>query len=121
MFNASSSSSTSFQPAQDDVVGLIGGPSSGPKLELAANMHGQLRLGIKTDALKIQSFWEGLLNPELNPGMVEGGEEAVANHPSTRMREREGEDGWAVVRVEGRDWGRVLGIGRLWPRVVACE
>ena len=28
---------------------------------------------------------------------------------------------WAVVRVEGRDWGRVLGVGRLGGRVIACE
>lgn len=40
---------------------------------------------------------------------------------STVMREREGEEAWAVVRVEGKDWGRVLGVGRLGGRVIACE
>jgi len=31
------------------------------------------------------------------------------------------DEGWATVRVEGRDWGRVLGVGRLGGRVIACE
>lgn len=38
-----------------------------------------------------------------------------------REREGEGEGSWSVVRVEGRDWGRVLGVGRLGGRVIACE
>ena len=90
-------------------------------MELAANMHGELRVGIRTEALKIESRWEGLSNPELDPGQVEGGEEGVREHPSTRMKERVGEEGWAVVRVEGRDWGKVLTVGRLGGRVVACR
>ena len=84
-------------------------------------MHGELRLGIKTDALKCESKWTGLSNPELDPGHVDGGEEGVREHPSTRMKEREGEEGWAVVRIDGRDWGRVLSVGRLGGRVIACE
>ena len=36
------------------------------------------------------------------------------------MKEREGEEAWAVVRVEGRDWGRVLGVGRMGGKVIAC-
>ncbi|MCJ1472884.1 hypothetical protein MMC13_001533 [Lambiella insularis] len=95
--------------------------AAGPRLEIAANMHGGLRVGIATEGLRIQSAWEGLSNPELDVGMVEGGEEGVRRHPSTRMKERRGEEGWAVVKVEGRDWGRVLGVGRLGGRVVACK
>ncbi|KAI9813834.1 MAG: hypothetical protein M1827_003624 [Pycnora praestabilis] len=92
----------------------------GPRLEMAANMHGKLRLGIKTDALNISSVWTGLSNPELDPSQVEGGEEGIREHPSTRMKEK-GEDGWAAVRIDGRDWGRVLSVGRLGGKVVACE
>ncbi len=84
-------------------------------------MHGVLRIGVTTAALKIESRWEGLINPELDPGQVEGGEEGVSRHASTLMKERDGEDSWAVVRVEGRDWGKVLGVGRLGGKVVACE
>jgi len=40
-------------------------------------------------------------------------------HPSTIMRAKTGEEGWATVRVEGRDGGRVLGVGRLGGRVIA--
>lgn len=84
-------------------------------------MHGELKVGIRTDALVIESCWRGLTNPELDAERVEGGVEGVRNHPSERMKGVEGEDGWAVVRVEGRDWGRVLGVGRLGGRVIACE
>lgn len=101
--------------------GLQGGVGSGPRLEIAANMHGELRIGIRSDALNVQCKWSGLSNPELDPSQVEGGAAGLAEHPSTRMRGLEGEESWAVVRVEGRDWGRVLGIGRMGGRVVACE
>lgn len=98
---------------------------SGPKLELSANMHGCLRLGLNTDAMRISSLWIGLENPELDPTQVTNGEEGIANHPSTKMKELgdssgQSEEGWATVRVDGRDWGRVLSVGRLGGRVIAC-
>ncbi|KAM3423538.1 Checkpoint protein [Cercospora zeina] len=98
---------------------------SGPKLEISANMHGCLRLALNTDAMRINSLWTGLENPELDPSQVEGGVEGLANHPSTRMKalgdaSGQSEEGWATVRVEGRDWGRVLSVGRLGGRVIAC-
>lgn len=100
--------------------------SIGPRLELSANMHGCLRIACHTEALNIQSCWTGLQNPELDPSQYEGGEEGVAQHPSTRMRQlgdREGrsEEGWAKVRIDGRDWGKVMSVGRLGGRVIACE
>lgn len=101
--------------------GFRGSSAAVPKLELAANMHGCLRMSLKTDAMNISSTWTGLTNPELDPGQVD-----IATHPSTKMRELgdaegRGEEGWAIVRVDGRDWGRVLGVGRLGGRVIACE
>jgi len=101
--------------------GFRGSAAAVPKLELAANMHGCLRLTLKTDAMNISSTWTGLVNPELDPGTVD-----VTTHPSTRMRELGdaeglGEEGWAVVRLDGRDWSKVLGVGRLGGRVYACE
>ena len=97
-----------------------------PKLELSANMHGCLRLRIATDALSISSLWTGLTNPDLDPTQIEGGEEGIRNHPSTRMREVGAEDGgseagWATVRIDGRDWSKVLSVGRLGGRVIACK
>ncbi|KAK4550841.1 hypothetical protein LTR36_000421 [Oleoguttula mirabilis] len=99
--------------------------SSGPKLELSGNMHGCLRLGLSTDAMQINSLWTGLENPELDPSQVAEGEEGLANHPSTKMKALgdstgQSDEGWATVRVEGRDWGKVLSVGRLGGRVIAC-
>ncbi|KAF2168125.1 hypothetical protein M409DRAFT_65640 [Zasmidium cellare ATCC 36951] len=103
----------------------FGSAVSGPKLELSGNMHGCLRLVLNTDAMRINSLWTGLENPELDPSQVVDGEEGLANHPSTRMKavgdsSGQSEEGWATVRVEGRDWGRVLSVGRLGGRVIAC-
>lgn len=99
--------------------------AAGPKLELSGNMHGCLRLSLNTDSLRISSLWTGLENPELDPEQIAEGEAGLVNHPSTRMKELgdstgQSEEGWATVRVEGRDWGRVLSVGRLGGRVIAC-
>ena len=99
--------------------------TAGPKLELSGNMHGCLRLSLNTDSLRISSLWTGLENPELDPDQVAEGEAGLVNHPSTIMKALgdatgQGDEGWATVRVEGRDWGRVLSVGRLGGRVIAC-
>ncbi|KAF2767307.1 HUS1 checkpoint protein [Teratosphaeria nubilosa] len=106
-------------------AGFAGNSVSGPKLELSGNMHGCLRLSLRTDSMNISSLWTGLENPELDPEQIAEGEDGLANHPSTRMKELgdasgQGEEGWATVRVDGRDWGRVLSVGRLGGRVIAC-
>jgi HUS1 checkpoint protein len=98
----------------------------GPRLELAANMHGCLKISTKTDAMNISSVWTGLSNPELDPGIVEGGEDGIREHPSTRMKalgaaDGRSEEGWAKVRIDGRDWGKVMSVGRLGGRVIACR
>lgn len=98
----------------------------GPRLEMAANMHGCLRLSIRTDAMDISSVWTALSNPELDPSQVEGGEEGIRQHPSTRMKQfgsadGQSEEGWATVRIDGRDWSKVMSVGRLGGRVIACE
>ena len=74
-------------------------------------------MSIKTDALNIESVWTGLTNPELDNGQVEDG---VAAHPSTRLK-AQGPDAWSTVRIDGKDWGRVLSVGRLGGRVIACK
>ena len=95
--------------------------STGPKLELSANMHGKLRLTLATDELRIASVWSGLVNPPLDPAHIT--QDQYSQLPSERMREvGDGDElGWAKVRIDGKDWSRVLSIGRLSPRVVACE
>ncbi|EPE29898.1 hypothetical protein GLAREA_01058 [Glarea lozoyensis ATCC 20868] len=96
-----------------------GGANNIPKLELSANMHGSLRLSISTDALNISSVWTGLTNPLLDPNQVNPDGEGLEDHPSTLLRER-GPDAWSTVRIDGRDWGKVLSVGRLGGRVIAC-
>ncbi|KAK5945005.1 Checkpoint protein hus1 [Knufia obscura] len=96
-----------------------------PRLEMSANMHGVLKLAIRTDALNISSHWTNLLNPELDATQFEGGSQAVRDHPSTRMKELGGPDGqdeagWAKVRIDAKDWSRVLSVGRVSSRVVGC-
>ncbi|KAL0465571.1 cell cycle checkpoint protein [Neurospora intermedia] len=89
-----------------------------PKLELSANMHGSLRLRLIADTLDITSVWDSCLeNPELDPAVLPV---PIEEHPSTKYREA-GPDQWATVRVDGKDWSRVLSVGRLEAsRVIAC-
>ncbi|KAF2826555.1 Hus1-like protein [Ophiobolus disseminans] len=102
-----------------------GSVASKPRLEVAANMHGCLRMSIQSDAMSISSVWTDLINPDLDPNEVDGGEAGIADHPSTRMKllgtaDGRSKEGWATVRIDGRDWGKVMSVGRLGGRVVAC-
>ncbi|PSS00818.1 Hus1-like protein [Coniella lustricola] len=99
-----------------DKSGSGGGGAGNPKLELSANMHGSLRLRIATDSLNIESVWHGLDNPQLDPDQLAV---PIEDHPSTVFKEA-GPDKWATVRVDGKDWSRVLSVGRLEGRVIAC-
>lgn len=122
---------TKLAMSNNDASGRSGGGASlssstlGPKLELSANMHGSLKLAIATDALRISSVWTGLVNPPLDPNQLSQTE--IEQLPSERMRalgaEANGDEeaGWAKVRIDGKDWGRVLSVGRLSPKVVACR
>ena len=100
--------------------------TAAPRLELSANMHGSLKIAIRTDALSISSLWTGLANPELDPAHYENGSQAVRDHPSTKMKllggeHGDSEEGWSKVRIDGKDWSRVLSVGRLSVRVIACK
>jgi HUS1 checkpoint protein len=105
---------------------ISGLTSVGPRLEMSANMHGCLKIGISTDAMNISSTWTGLTNPELDPNQHEDGVIDIENHPSTRMKKLgdktgKSEEGWAKVRIDGRDWSKVMSVGRLGAnRVIAC-
>ncbi|ODA79891.1 hypothetical protein RJ55_05488 [Drechmeria coniospora] len=93
-----------------------GAANRSPKLEISANMHGSLRLRITTDTIDIASVWSDLENPELDPAQLD---RPLEQHPSTKFRDA-GPGRWATVRVDGKDWSRVLSVGRLEGRVIAC-
>ncbi len=95
--------------------------SVSPRLELSANMYGSLKISVKTDALDITSRWTGLLNPELDPTQFPD----MADHPTTKMKELgapngENEAAWSRVRIDAKDWSRVLSVGRVCTKVIAC-
>lgn len=90
--------------------------TSSPRLELSANMHGQLKLRIATDSLDVESTWDKLEHPELDPSHFDY---PIEEHNCMRFKAA-GPDKWATVRVDGKDWSRVLGVGRLDGRVIAC-
>ncbi|KAK0727377.1 checkpoint protein Hus1/Mec3 [Lasiosphaeria miniovina] len=92
------------------------GALQNPKLELSANMHGSLRLRLVAETLDITSVWDKLENPELDPAQLTV---PMNEHPST-IYKNAGANKWATVRVDGKDWSRVLSVGRLEGRVIAC-
>ncbi|PWW80482.1 Hus1-like protein [Tuber magnatum] len=84
------------------------------RIAIAANMNGEFKMRLDgNDAVKVESVWTGLMNPLLDPEQVPGG---VENHPSTTREKSE----FAWVRVDGKEWGRVLKVGGISRRVVAC-
>jgi HUS1 checkpoint protein len=115
--------SVSFAGAGANTAATALSTNSSPKLELSANMHGSLRLAIATDELRIASVWSDLVNPPLDPAQMT--QEEMSQLPSELNRKRDASEasdfGWAKVRIDGKDWSRVLSIGRLSPKVVACE
>ncbi|KKY15803.1 putative cell cycle checkpoint protein [Phaeomoniella chlamydospora] len=96
--------------------------TSNPRLTLSATMHGTLRLSLTTPSLSISSSWISLTNPDLDPSQLENGSQSIRDHPSTIMKTYPESDprAWANVTVDAKDWGRVLSVGRLGGRVIAC-
>jgi HUS1 checkpoint protein len=105
-----------LKAVSDRFTRLAAAGRASPKLELQANMHGGLRLRVRADGLDLCSEWSGLENPDLDPAQLDM---PIAEHPSTAFREA-GPGRWASVRVDAKDWSRVLSVGRLEGRVIAC-
>ncbi|KAF9881007.1 Hus1-like protein [Colletotrichum karsti] len=93
-----------------------GSSRTGPKLELSANMFGSLKLRIATESVNVSTTWSGLQNPELDQSQFDM---PLEEHPSVAFTAG-GENKWATVRVDGKDWSKVLSVGRLEGRVVAA-
>ncbi|KAJ2898503.1 Hus1-like protein [Zalerion maritima] len=116
-FTKLAGSSTSSRAAGGGGIAGGAGGDNHPKLELSATMHGRLNLRMQTPEMEIESTWSGLEHPFLDEAQLDV---PLEEHPSEVFR-RLGPDKWATVRVDGRDWSRVLSVGRLnAARVVAC-
>ncbi|KAA8896322.1 checkpoint protein Hus1/Mec3 [Sphaerosporella brunnea] len=84
-------------------LSAFGATSSEPhRLEVSANAAGTFRIALKAADVDVQSQWERLKVT-----------------PETEASGRE-KDRFAVVRIDGRDWVKVLRIGSFAKRVVAC-
>jgi HUS1 checkpoint protein len=81
------------------------------RLILSANMSGEFKMALKGSEVSVESKWRDLQNPVLAEA-VENREE----HPST-IRDQ---TLFATVRVDGREWAKVLKVGNVARRVVAC-
>ena len=80
------------------------------RLVLAANMNAEFKMALRGGEVSVESKWQELQNPVL------ADVESRESHPST-VRDRMS---FAEVRVDGREWAKVLKVGVLAKRVVAC-
>lgn len=72
-------------------------------------MAGQFKMRLANDAVKVESLWKGLNNPNMSVDQVPD---------STEERPQ---DEFAKVTVDGREWGKVLKVGGLAKKVIACR
>lgn len=83
--------------------------SEGSRLILSANMAGQFKMRLVNDAVKVESLWKGLNNPNTNSGQIP---DSTGDRP---------QDEFVKVTVDGKEWGKVLKVGGLAKKVIACE
>ncbi|KAJ3289563.1 hypothetical protein HK104_007379 [Borealophlyctis nickersoniae] len=83
----------------------------GTHLLVSANMSGEFTLKVETDAVKVETFFKNLINPELDPSQVDVSEQPSMNrNPHT----------FAEVRVDVRDFAKFLHSSVINPRNVVC-
>ena len=81
-------------------------------LTLSANLEGELKLGIKTDAIKCETHWRHLMNPEVRN---DDDDEEEGTQLDARDKSR-----FCRLKISGRDWSNVLHVESLAKRVIAC-
>jgi len=84
------------------------------RIVLEGNMNGGFKMRVEADSVRVESAWSGLVNPVLDQDQLMDGEER--EHPS----QTRDPDEYAAVRVEAKDWARVVKVGALGKRVIAC-
>lgn len=83
--------------------------SDASRLILSANMAGQFKMRLVNDAVKVESLWKGLNNPNMD---LEQAPQSTGDRP---------QDEFAKVTVDGKEWGKVLKVGGLAKKVIACK
>ncbi|KNC97376.1 uncharacterized protein SPPG_07303 [Spizellomyces punctatus DAOM BR117] len=83
----------------------------GNHITVSANMAGDFLLKVETDAVRVETTFSGLVNPELDPGHCD-----VSQQPSL-SRDRQS---LAHVRVDIRDFVKFLHSSVINPRNVVC-
>ena len=90
----------------------------GPRLDMAANARGCLRVGVATDAMRMASTWTGLANPGLDPAASGGGGRgggaaaAAGRRGSRRARGAAGRRGGAERGGVGAGQDRRARVGK---------
>lgn len=98
-----------------ETPGMLASTSGLTKISVAANMEGGFKMGIVGGEVKVETCWRDLQNPRLV--VEDGDEEGGASTAVATVRDKAK---WAEVRIDGREWARVLKVGGLARRVVAC-
>lgn len=78
-------------------------------------MAGEFKMRLEgNDTVKVESKWKGLHQPNMNPGHIPGSTEDP-------LGMRRSSEEFAGVTVDGKEWSRVLKVGGIAKKVVACE
>ena len=85
----------------------------GGKITLEANGNGCFRMRVEADTVKVQTEWKGLQ-------IVFRNEEEGDNSSVTESQVQDKEH-YVGVRLDGKDWARVVKVSTLSKRVVACK
>lgn len=72
-------------------------------------MAGQFKMRLVNDAVKVESLWKGLNNPNMD---LDQALQSTGDRP---------QDEFAKVTVDGKEWGKVLKVGGLAKKVIACK
>lgn len=94
------------------------------KLFVLANMAGELKLRVESDEVKVETKWNGLVNPRLGMFFSEGGpligvDPAAVNlvgHPSTSRPPNV----FSEIKIDAKDWANLLRVSVVARSMLAC-
>lgn len=94
-----------------------GDGGEGSRLIISANKLGDFKMRLAgNDAVKVESLWKGLNSSGMNSGGIPGSTDNPAGTAGPGP-----EAVFVNVTVDGREWWKVLKVGGLARKVVACK